>query len=78
MTKYERFEANGKRYMAWVKDGKVYTQAMSGETATLKVRTGAWDDIMNSCYYKELLYIDRYIICIDAYGEIFARNNYNA
>ena len=63
MTQFKFFEANGRKYSAWVKDGMVRVQNVgSMETSTLRVRAGAWDDVMNSCFYDELVYVDRFIV----------------
>lgn len=48
--------------------------------ANLIVRKGAWDDVMNSCFYNIVDEIAigkyKYFICIDKDGIMFARNDY--
>lgn len=43
----------------------------------LKVRTGDWDDVMNSCFYVTIDHIDGYYICVEKGANVmFARNDY--
>lgn len=43
----------------------------------LTVRTGDWDDVMNSCFYVTIDHIDGYYICVEKGANVmFARNDY--
>ena len=52
------------------------TKKIEYKGVMLVVRTGAWDDVMNSCFYTTIDHIDGYYICVDKDNVIFARNDY--
>lgn len=43
----------------------------------LDLRSGGWDDIMNSCFYVTIDHINGFYICVDKSSNVlFARNDY--